>query len=62
MKKQKTAAIGNDIVDAVFANTINDAEISNEDNSETRAQVVEKDDDDDDDIDIFTRDFSSELK
>ena len=44
MKKQKTAAIGKDIVDAVFANTINAEEISNDDNVETRAQVVEKDD------------------
>ena len=59
MKKQKTAAIGKAIEDAVFANTINEGEISNDDNSETRAQVVEKDEDDDD-IDIFTRDFSSE--
>ena len=57
--KAKTSGIAKAIEDAVFANATNDGEVSEDDNEETRAQVVEKDDDDDD-IDIFTRDFSAE--
>merc|ERR1712223_908303 len=57
--KEKTSAIAKAIEDAVFANVNNDGEVSDDNNEETRAKIVEKDEDDDD-IDIFTRDFSSE--
>ena len=56
--KAKTSGIAKAIEDAVFANATNDGEVSDDNNEETRAQVVDKDDDDD--IDIFTRDFSAE--
>ena len=57
--KAKKSGIAKAIEDDVFANATNDGEVSEDNNEETRAQVVEKDDDDDD-IDIFTRDFSAE--
>ena len=56
--KEKTSAIAKAIEDAVFANVNNDGEVSDDNNEETRAKIVEKDEEDD--IDIFTRDFSSE--
>ena len=63
-KKKKTSAIAQAIEEAVFAN-VNTNDVSDDDNTETRAKVSEKvleDFENDDDLDIFTKDFSSEQK
>ena len=58
-KKNKPSAIAQAIEDSVFAN-INQGQVSDDDNEDTRAKVVENDDENDDsDYDVFTKDYSN---
>ena len=56
-KKTKSSAIAKAIEDSVFAG-VNHGQVSDDDNEDTRAKVVEQDEDSEEDI--FTKDFSSE--